>query len=172
MQHRIRLTSTVSLLVDASLIEPAVAPASPVATERPLEHRESTEAARQEGRGERPEGTRGEDPMTWAGAPEAVSASEDVTAVDGPPWDRPASDDGVPVRRSHELLRIDGIPADSYPFLPTDRTVDVHVRRCRICDASSDRLRVHPRAVPPAQRTNLSGDETHFVEWLCKRCAT
>lgn len=163
MQHRIRLTSTVSLLVDASLIEPAVAPASPTSTGRPLEHRESTEAARLEGRGERPEGARGEDPMTWAGAPVPVSASEDVTAVDGPPWDRPASDDGVPVPRSHELLRIDGIPADSYPFLPTDRTVDVHVRHCRRCGASCDRLRLHFGEQPP--EVNV------FCEYLCSACA-
>lgn len=33
-------------------------------------------------------------------------------------------DADAPVRRDHELVRIDGIPAETYPFLPTDPDAD------------------------------------------------
>lgn len=90
----------------------AVAPASPGPFARALEHRESTEPAGLEVRGERTE----------------------VPPVPGwQPWHDPAScwlcpAESIPditpepdaaVARSHEVLAIDGIPAATYPFLPT-----------------------------------------------------
>lgn len=106
-----------------------------------LEHREMTEAAGLEARGERAEGAQLRLPgMTLESDEVGVYVSELYPEPHAPVprecvWcgsrvcrgkmdgghscaNRPMSPD-VPVRREHELVAIDGIPAATYPFLPT-----------------------------------------------------
>jgi hypothetical protein len=150
----------------------SVAPASPGPFARALEHRESTEAARPEAGGEPAEAPAhvGE-PFDgdWCGALRVdclrcrMRADGRLAAPEVSPVEPTAPLD-VPERREHELLRIDGIPADSYPFLPTDRVVDVHARRCRHCSSSSALVRLHFDA-------GWEPGNTLFAEYLCSSCA-
>lgn len=137
MQHKPSAVSSLLEQLQASLDDLAhashAAATFALMVARALEHRETTESARLEDRGERSEGglvasstlrigetyTELPAPPSWPGSDWCDDEQCHICEERWERGERPSVEADVPVRRAHELVAIDGIPAATYPFLPT-----------------------------------------------------